>query len=338
MAAPVDATPKSAPPQEVPDFLSLVSHELAQPLTAARGSLELLSRDAATTQLDEDHRKLLMAVMNRNLAQLQALLDSIRSFSEVESGKISIDEVRPVPLSELFLDAVADFGEPLSGNTVSVLCDDDLIVAVDLTLFRQVLTNLIGNALKFGAPGSVIELSAVGHPDEIVLTVHNEGEGFPQKDARRIFDQSVRLQPGKRGLGLGLYVSKAIVDAHEGRIWCDSSPAGGTSFFVSIPTQSQPDDLLASFRGSKVLEGLGIEPRDVALDRDDEDLLLTLKIAHEVIASLRAAGVLDVFVQLPTLQQKNFLRWVASTDAGDVRRSRVETFISALGQSPLGKA
>jgi signal transduction histidine kinase len=238
------ATPSSAstsgeihPP--TPDFLSLVSHELSQPLTAARGSLQTLLRDPRPANLDERYEKLLMAVMDRNLAQLQALLDSLRSFSEVESGTMAIDKIKPVSVMVLFQDAVEDFGTPTSGTRIIVHCDDELKVNVDVTLFRQVLTNLIANALKFGMRGSVIDVTAYEQDDEVVFSVHNDGDGFAEEEAERIFDRSVRLQLGKRGLGLGLYVAKAIVRAHGGRIWGRSRPGSGASFFVAIPTPTR---------------------------------------------------------------------------------------------------
>jgi signal transduction histidine kinase len=204
-------------------------------LTAARGSLETLLRDPRPANLDEKYEKLLMAVINRNLAQLQALLDSLRSFSEVESGKMEIDKVKPVSVMVMFQDAVEDFGTPISGTRIIVHCDDELKVNVDVTLFRQVLTNLIANALKFGTRGSVIDVTAYAQEDEVIFCVHNDGEGFAEDEADRIFERSVRLQIGKRGLGLGLYVSKSIVRAHGGRIWGRSRPGSGASFFVAIP-------------------------------------------------------------------------------------------------------
>jgi signal transduction histidine kinase len=109
------------------------------------------------------------------------------------------------------------------------------MVDVDLTLFRQVLANLIANALKFGTRGSVIRVGAKRRKSDVIFTVRNDGEGFSDEDAAKIFDRSVRLERGRRGLGLGLYVSKAIVRAHAGRIWSKSRLGGGASFFVSIP-------------------------------------------------------------------------------------------------------
>jgi signal transduction histidine kinase len=235
MATPSNTSPNWDYSGATPDFLSLVSHELTQPLTAARGSLELLMRDPRPPNLDEKYEKLLMAVVNRNLAQLQALLDSIRSFSEVEGGAMTIDRIRPVSVMVLFQDAVEDFGSPISGTRIIVHCDDELTVNVDVTLFRQVLTNLIGNALKFGTRGSTIDVTAYEQEDDVVFSVHNDGDGFSEESAERIFERSVRLQLGKRGLGLGLYVARAIVTAHNGHIWSRSRPGNGATFFVSIP-------------------------------------------------------------------------------------------------------
>jgi signal transduction histidine kinase len=192
-------------------------------------------RDPRPVNLDEAYEKSLMEALDRNLTQVQALLDGIRSFNEVKAGVMSIDDVEPASVRTLFRDALEDFGLPISGTTIVFNCDDELMVDVDLTLFRQVLANLIANALKFGTRGSVIHVHAERRRKDVIFTVRNEGEGFSEKDAARIFDRSVRLERGRRGLGLGLYIAKAIVRAHSGRIWSHSRVGGGASFFVSIP-------------------------------------------------------------------------------------------------------
>jgi signal transduction histidine kinase len=221
----------------VPDFLSLMSHELKQPLTAARGSAELLLEHSGSPDLTHGRQKMLLETITRNLDQLQALLDSLRIFSEVESGELELN-LTMVTVDELFDDALEDFGAPRSGTSIVFDSQQDLAVHVDIVMFKQVLLNLIANAFKFSPDGSVITVTATKDDDEILFAVRNEGGGFAKSDAKRIFERGVRLQPGRRGMGLGLFVAKTIVDAHRGRIWADSSTSSGSAFHVAVPSAS----------------------------------------------------------------------------------------------------
>jgi signal transduction histidine kinase len=229
--------PVAEPKRDVavaPSFLSVMSHELAQPLTAALGAAYTLKARTASGQLDDATREMLFDTAIRNLEQLQALLDSLQVFSEAEAGKLKV-ETATVWVEELFADAEEDFGTPSSRTRVLFDSEPGLQVQVELMLFRQVLSNLISNAAKFSPNGSLISVEAHKHEgDVIVFTVSDEGGGFPADEAERIFGKSVRLQPGKKGLGVGLFVAKAIVEAHGGRIWAENTHKGAR-FSVAIP-------------------------------------------------------------------------------------------------------
>jgi signal transduction histidine kinase len=217
-----------------PSFLSVMAHELAQPLTAALGSAYTLKKRSDSGALDDVTREHLFETIIRNLEQLQALLNSLQVFSEAEAGNLKV-KTAMVWVEELFAEAKEDFGTPSSRTQVSFFCTPGLRVEVELMLFRQVLSNLISNAAKFSPNGSMISVEAHKHDqDVIVFTVSDEGSGFPPEEAERIFGKSVRLQPGEKGLGVGLYVAKAIVEAHGGRIWAENTHRGAR-FSVAIP-------------------------------------------------------------------------------------------------------
>jgi two-component system sensor histidine kinase KdpD len=222
-----------------PAFISLMAHELAQPLSAALGSALTLQEHAASEELDLVTRGQLHDTIIRNLEQLQSLLDSLRVFSEAETGGLQVT-LASVRVADLFRDAEADFGAPWSRTRVMFSDEPGLQIDVELMLFRQVLTNLINNADKFSPRGSVISVEARrGNGNEVVITVSDEGGGFPPEEAERIFGKSVRLQPGKKGLGVGLFVAKAIVKAHGGRIWAENTYKGA-KFSVVLPAGTEP--------------------------------------------------------------------------------------------------
>lgn len=228
--------PVAEPQKDVavaPAFLSLMAHELAQPLAAALGSAYMLKSLAGSGELDDEVRDLLSDTAIRNLEQLQALLDNLRVFSEAEGGKLRV-ETQTVLVEDLFDDAEKDFGTPASGTRISFSCEPGLQVQVELMLFRQVLSNIIGNAAKFSPAGSLISVEAHAHEGKVVITVSDEGGGFPPEESERIFGKSVRLQPGKKGLGVGLFVARSIVKAHGGRIWAETTEKGA-KFSVALP-------------------------------------------------------------------------------------------------------
>jgi two-component system sensor histidine kinase KdpD len=214
-----------------PAFLSVMAHELAQPLTAALGSVYTLKDHP--TEFTDAVRGTLLDTAIRNLEQLQALLNSLRVFSEAEAGKLDVKR-STVSVEALFRDAADDFGMPSSRTRVSFTCDPGLLVDVELMLFRQVLSNIIANAAKFSPNNSLIAVEAHESRKDVIFTITDEGGGFPAAEAERIFGKNVRLQPGQKGLGVGLFVAKAIVEAHHGRIWAENIERGA-KFSVAIP-------------------------------------------------------------------------------------------------------
>jgi K+-sensing histidine kinase KdpD len=108
-------------------------------------------------------------------------------------------------------------------------------VVVDVARFRQVLSNLLGNADKFGDPTQAIQVHGRADGTSVIVSVHNEGAGFTTKEAVHIFEKSIRLDGRIHGRGWGLYVAKAIIDAHGGRLWAESEPDKGATFFIKVP-------------------------------------------------------------------------------------------------------
>jgi signal transduction histidine kinase len=213
-----------------PVLLSLIAHELTQPLTAARGSILTLVQQPESLS----ERSVLLDIVMRNLDQLQSLITSLRLFGEVESKDWKID-TQPTSVLALFQEVVDDFPAATIKRRLNIICPEGLMVNADITLFRQVLSNLVGNAVKFGPPDSTIFLLARSERKDVIITVRDEGPGIPKNQRLRIFQKSVRLDYGKRGFGFGLYVAHAIVRAHRGRLFVDPDQRQGAMFTISIP-------------------------------------------------------------------------------------------------------
>jgi two-component system, OmpR family, sensor histidine kinase KdpD len=232
-------------PVDGTDFLSLIAHELRQPLTAAIGSASILSGESAPA-LDIKMSNLLLEIIVRNLDQLSSLIESLRVFSDAEQGGL---QVRPrlVAVDDLFREATEDFDVLRTKRKLRTHSPGGLVACVDLTVFRQVISNLVANAIKFSSDGSTIDISAKVHGSSLMISVRNEGEGFPASERERIFKKSVRLDRKARGLGLGLFVARAIVEAHGGRLVASSVPGSWAQFDALVPlSQTGPGDA-ASF-------------------------------------------------------------------------------------------
>ena len=218
-------------------FVSAVSHELRTPLTAIRGSLEVLADgDTGVLPAQAQH---VVDVAARGTERLTRLVNDIIDIERLEAGSFDI-RLRPEDVEPLVVDATDSLtsladerGVHLEIGTAagSALCDADRIV--------QALINLIGNALKFTRPGGTVSVSAVPGEHEILLAVRDEGRGIPAEEFDEIFERFHQVQQGDGrklgGTGLGLPITKAIVERHGGRIWVESEVGVGSTFCFTLP-------------------------------------------------------------------------------------------------------
>jgi signal transduction histidine kinase len=208
------------------DLFPFLSHELMQPLTAALGGAVSL-RSGSLTYKERDS---LVDLVVRNLTQLANILESFRTFEYLETEGLTLN-LDTVVLRDIFEQVAQDAGE---GRTYRIDCPEELTLDVDLTLFRQVMSNLVLNARKFSKRGSEIRMGGRVEEGEIRLIVADEGQGLPE-DPEHVFDKNFSGDKRHIGQGLGLYVSRRIVEAHGGKIWAKNSPDRGAEFHFSLP-------------------------------------------------------------------------------------------------------
>jgi PAS domain S-box-containing protein len=238
-----DITERKRAEQARNELISVVSHELRGPLAAVHGALGYLQ--SGTVSGKEERRELLeMAV--RNSKFLSHLVDDLLIFERLASDSVRV-QLEEVELHELTAEAVAMSRQRAHAESreIHVAADTGVFVA-DRRRILQVLTNLIGNALKFSDPGEIVSVTASISPQETVFSISDQGRGIPQHMVEQIFQpfEQVDAEDHNRlgGAGLGLAISKAIVDRHEGRIWVESRVDSGSTFFVSLPTAGPAGD------------------------------------------------------------------------------------------------
>ncbi|WP_437974242.1 ATP-binding protein [Sorangium sp. So ce295] len=223
------------------DLLATVSHDLKAPLSAMIMSIELL-RSAPEPDSSGRARERL-DVIQRSAEGMSCLIRDLLDAAAIEAGRLSVER-RPVPLAPLVGDAV-DAIRPLAAakplRLTSELAADLPAVSADPVRLQQVLSNLLGNAVKFTPAHGEITVRARSLRDEVMLSVTDTGLGIAQEDIPRIFDRFWQARPTARaGTGLGLSIAKEIVEAHDGRIWVESSVGRGSAFFVTLPVAEIP--------------------------------------------------------------------------------------------------
>jgi PAS domain S-box-containing protein len=223
------------------EFLSIASHELRTPLTALSLQLDGLERSFARSPESPEQvrtaRKVAMAV--RQADRLASLIDGLLNVSRIATGSFRL-ELEAFDLVGLVHEVVQRFDEEAErrGSTVAVQVPDAVLGRWDRSRVDQALTNLLSNALKYGA-GSPIDIVLADHGDRVTITVRDQGIGIAPEDRERVFGRFERAVSSSHygGLGLGLYITSEIARAHGGSIAIDSEPGRGATFILSLPRQ-----------------------------------------------------------------------------------------------------
>ncbi|HWY79125.1 MAG TPA: ATP-binding protein [Candidatus Sulfotelmatobacter sp.] len=221
------------------DFVSMAAHELRTPLTAIRGYTSLLQMHYAT-QLDQSAKELLtrLIVSTTNLTNL---IDNLLSVSRIERNSLII-EAKPLDLGIIIKDIFSSFEQQAhTKNQHFTLNLPDNLPQVMADPFRigQVFINLISNALNYTPDGGTITVTVADRTDHLEVTVQDTGEGIPPEALPRLFTKFFRvsgsLEQGSKGTGLGLYITKSIVEMHKGKIWAQSTFGKGSTFIFTLP-------------------------------------------------------------------------------------------------------
>jgi signal transduction histidine kinase len=171
------------------------------------------------------------------------MLNTLMDISEAETGTMKL-QLEVVDIQALLEDAVELYRHVAEdkGVTISASASPDLRLTADHSRLRQVLANLLDNAIKYTPRGGNVSLSAFEKSGQAVIIVEDTGVGIPQEETSRIWERLYRVDKSRsqRGLGLGLSLVKAVVQAHQGSVEVSSAPGVGSSFTLLLPTVSAP--------------------------------------------------------------------------------------------------
>ena len=221
------------------DFVNAVSHDLRSPLTAIMGYVDLIERSGDVTELQA---KFIRRVQS-SVHTITDLIDGLLDLGRIEVGDNKF--AKEVSLAPILKDAVDGIQNQLEQKNLSFsleVAKEMPIVIGDPIQLRQMLDNLLGNAVKYTPEGGEIKFSAMQENGQFLFQVVDEGIGIPPKDQARIFDRFYRASntpDTSQGTGLGLAIVKSIVENHRGRIWVDSIVGEGSTFTVVLPIIAQ---------------------------------------------------------------------------------------------------
>jgi signal transduction histidine kinase len=220
-------------------FMSIASHELKTPLTSLKGLAQIARRRLTERAQPE---AAFLERMERSINRIETLVNDLVDVTRIDSGKLAFRFDRG-DLGAICRQVV-DEQEAASERAISLtLPESPVTLDVDADRVSQVLTNLISNALKFAPPSSrvAVSLDVDSSAGEAVVTVRDDGPGMPPEQLPHIFERFYQVPDtethagSKIGLGLGLFISREIVERHGGRIWAESTPGCGATFSFALP-------------------------------------------------------------------------------------------------------
>ena len=231
------------------DMLAIVAHDLRNPLNVVMIARGLL----AETDQPGERREQLLAVMQRATQRMNRLVEDLLEVVRQESGKMSL-VLEEVPVADILEQAVEMCHATAMERNISLRVNEappDLFVTADEERILQVMSNLVGNALKFAPRGGSVVLECERKGAEAVFAVIDSGPGIAPEDLDRLFEKFwQRRRDDTRGVGLGLAIARGIVEAHGGRIWAESTVGSGATFFFTLPVVIRPtEDLLGTTLG-----------------------------------------------------------------------------------------
>ena len=219
-------------------FLGMASHDLRNPI----GNIITLAQfiDSDAEKLSDEHRTFLTAIIDSGQYMLK-LLNDLLDISKIESGKMEL-QLKDTNLAHLVHTIISDntFTAQKKSITLQYSIPENLpVVSSDAGQMRQAMNNLVSNAIKFSMPGTMVEIIIENKDGMVVVSIHDNGQGIPSTEIDKLFrpfqKTSVAATAGEKSTGLGLTITKKVIEAHKGSIWVTSEVGKGSIFSFSLP-------------------------------------------------------------------------------------------------------
>ncbi len=230
-----DISERLARQQTQQDFLAMVAHDLRTPLTAMKGYIDLMQRRAV-------YNAGYVATIAMQAERMSRLIADVLEVSRLDANRLVLRRTA-TDLVSLLQTCVAETGQLDGDHPITLVAPDGPLVGEwDPDRVYQVVQNLLMNAVKYSAAGEAIEVRAVGAGDTACVSITDHGVGVPPEALPHLFDRFYRadnvIGSGAKGLGLGLYICKGLIEAHGGTLWAESVLGAGSTFTFTLPYQA----------------------------------------------------------------------------------------------------
>ena len=215
-------------------FAAVTAHDLKNPIATIKLYTQMLSKQTARKRADKLLSQSAITI-NKEADKLLSMIDLLLDFSKLESGKLSFKKQK-CNLNDLCKEKITTMQS--LNRTYSYKFKSDVKTAViqaDKVALDRVLINLLTNATKYSSPSTPISVELQKHNELYIISVKDHGKGILLKDQKKIFEPFYQTSESNKGLGLGLYIVKSIIEFHKGKIWLESQPGKGSTFYISLP-------------------------------------------------------------------------------------------------------
>jgi signal transduction histidine kinase len=218
------------------EWTSIIAHDLRQPVQVIALQANMLAKDVTDLAQKAKMGRILSAV-----DQLTRMIADLLDVSRIDVRELPL-RLETVDIMALARDVVERMGEEPAGLPIRVEARGEVPpIEADALRLGEVFCNLLSNAVKYGYPGTAIDVEIEAREGEVVVSVTNQGDGIPPEEIPKLFERFRRTERAVRGIargvGLGLYIAKGLVEAHGGRMWAESVPGRRTTFRFTLPAQ-----------------------------------------------------------------------------------------------------
>jgi signal transduction histidine kinase len=214
------------------ELIAILSHDLRNPIGTISATAELLADDS-----EQDDKKKWVDIIKRNADRALQLIEDIFAMENIAQGKFKL-KLEKQSLKQLLAEVVDTSLVAARGKSLTLkleIPEDDADVVFDYARMMQVLSNVVGNAVKFTLPGGTVTVGMQKKGNDVLIFVRDNGPGIPESKRKIIFNRFSQIGSKDRaGLGLGLYIAKIFIEAHHGQIWVEPAKGGGSVFYISL--------------------------------------------------------------------------------------------------------
>ncbi len=232
----MDITERKQDEQRMSDFLSMVSHDLRSPLTTVKSFTQLLQKRAQ--KAEEEFAISALGKIDAQVNKMNRMIKGFLDTGRLQSGKINLEK-EEFNISALLQEVIDELHLIAGRHIVEVYTCDEVTITADRDKLAQVLTNFIGNAIKYSPEGGRVIINCRSNDNELNVSVTDQGIGISPKNLERMFERFYRVESDRmktiKGFGIGLYLSGEIIASHKGRVWVESEEGRGSAFYFSLP-------------------------------------------------------------------------------------------------------